>query len=83
MFWEESFFLAHEAYEFLWVYESREEKEESVVSPLQLANTCITSMSEYFKHHDQLPKVNELYIFNILGDETPCSFGKQPIYPSA
>lgn len=59
MFWEESLFLAHEGYEFLCVYESsEEEKEESVVTPVQLANACIASMSEYFKHHDQLPTVN-------------------------
>lgn len=54
--WEEGLFLAQEGYEFLCVYESNEEKEESAVTPLQLANTCIASMSEYFKHHDQLPK---------------------------
>lgn len=61
LFWEEGLFLAQEGYEFLRVYESSEEKLEDVVTPIQLANTCIALMSEYFKHHDQPPKVNVMY----------------------
>lgn len=58
MFWEESLCLAQESYEFLWVYESgEEEKDESITTGCQLANICISSMSDYFKHHDQLPQV--------------------------
>lgn len=61
MFWEEGLCLAQESYEFLWVYESsEEEKDESITTGSQLANICISSMSDYFKHHDQLPQQSEL-----------------------
>ncbi|MPC13951.1 Carboxypeptidase A4 [Portunus trituberculatus] len=58
LFWEEGLCLAQESYEFLWVYESREEeRDETLITGCQLANICISSMSDYFKHHDQLPQV--------------------------
>ncbi|XP_063884289.1 condensin-2 complex subunit G2-like isoform X1 [Scylla paramamosain] len=61
MFWEEGLCLAQESYEFLWVYESsEEEKDETIITGSRLANICISSMADYFKHHDQLPQECEL-----------------------
>ena len=58
MFWGDGLCLAQESYEFLWVYESNEEeRDESLITGSQLANICVSSMSDYFKHHDQIPQV--------------------------
>lgn len=58
-FWQKSLVLAQEAYGFLEVYgtQSDDLEEFGGVSPEQLINTCLTSISDFCKQQEKLPQV--------------------------
>ncbi|XP_037804302.1 condensin-2 complex subunit G2-like isoform X1 [Penaeus monodon] len=65
-FWQKSLVLAQEAYEFLEVYGTPGDDLEEFggVSPEQLTNTCLSSISDFCKQQEKLPQDGDLV--NIL-----------------
>lgn len=61
-FWQKSLVLAQEAYGFLEVYgtQSDDLEEFGGVSPEQLINTCLTSISDFCKQQEKLPQDGDL-----------------------
>ncbi|XP_047468788.1 condensin-2 complex subunit G2-like isoform X2 [Penaeus chinensis] len=61
-FWQKSLDLAQEAYKFLEVYGSPSDDLEEFggVSPEQLINTCLSSVSDFCKQQEKLPQDGDL-----------------------
>nr|XP_053634810.1 condensin-2 complex subunit G2-like [Cherax quadricarinatus] len=55
-FWEKSLVLASEAHQYLESYVCSNENYENDSTPVHVINTCISSISDYFKEHETFPK---------------------------
>lgn len=66
-FWEKGLVLATESYQFLWAYELSSTYEESGddVTPLELTNSCVSAIVDYFRHQENLPQVKIYFYFFI------------------
>lgn len=67
-FWQKSLVLAVEAHQFIDVYGgiSEQTKENQLILPVNVVNSVVSSICEYFKLHETIPKVVILKSFDCI-----------------